>query len=198
MPTSAVVGTAGVIDVLAPDFVNLLPSMILEPDGRSVLCVGTTSALVLEKRDSEGQLVDDWGNNGIASLSVPGREQYSMSQAVEDPQGRIVAIGSARVDDEYTIAVDRVTNDLQTSIKSQDRGILELSAFPVPFQTQLSLRAKEPLRHVEVMDIDGRLVQSSAPNNSLVHLDLRSLDAGIYLVQAHGDSGITTRTVIKQ
>lgn len=191
-------GTAGVIDVLAPDFVNLLPSMILEPDGRIVLCVGTNSALVLEKRDSDGQLVDDWGNNGTASISVPDRQQYSMSQAVEDPQGRIVAIGSARVNDEYTIAVDRVTNDLQTAIEDQDGGILGLMVFPVPFRTELSLRAKEPLRRVEVMDMGGRLVQSSTPNNALVHLDLRRMDAGIYMVHAYGDSGVTTRTVIKQ
>lgn len=191
-------GSDGVIDVLAPDFVNLLPSMILEPDGRSVLCVGTNSALVLEKRDSEGQLVDDWGNNGTASISVPDRQQYSMSQAVEDPQGRIVAIGSARVDDEYTIAVDRVTNDLQTAIEDQDGGILGLMVFPVPFRTELSLRADEPLRRVEVMDMAGRPVQSSSPNNVLVHLDLRRLDPGIYLVHTYGNSGVTTRTVIKQ
>lgn len=191
-------GTAGVIDVLAPDFVNLLPSMILEPDGRSVLCVGTTSALVLEKRDSDGQLIDSWGTNGTASLDVPDRGQYSLSQAVEDPLGRIVAVGSARVDEEYIIAVDRVTNDLQTAIEDQDGGILGLMVFPVPFRSDVSLRAEEPLRRVEVMDMEGRLVQSSAPNNVLAHLDLRRLDAGVYMVRAHGDSGVTTRTVIKQ
>jgi len=191
-------GTAGVIDVLTPDFVNLLPSMTLEPDGRSVLCVGANNALVLEKRDSAGQLVDSWGSNGTGSLSVPDREQYSMSQAVEDPQGRIVAIGYARVNDEYTMAVDRVTNDLQTAIEPQDRGTLGLVVFPVPFRSDLSLRAEEPLRRVEVMDMTGRLVQSSSTNSDLVHLDLRGVDDGLYMVHAYGDSGLTKRTVIKQ
>lgn len=191
-------GNAGVIDVLAPDFVNLQPSMILEPDGRSVLCVGANNALVLEKRDNDGQLIDSWGNNGTASLSVPARGQYSISQAVEDPLGRIVAVGTARVDEEYIIAVDRVTNDLQTAIEPPDRGNLGLVVFPTPFRSDLSLRAEEPLRRVELMDMEGRLVQRSAPNSVLVHLDLSWLDAGIYMVHAYGDSGITTRTVIKQ
>lgn len=191
-------GTAGVIDVLTPDFVNLLPSMTLEPDGRSVLCVGANNALVLEKRDSSGQLFSAWGNNGISVLSVPGREQYSLSQAVVDPQGRFVAIGTARLDDEYSIAMDRVTNDLQNLVKPIERGTLGLMAFPVPFRTELSLRAEEPLRRVEVFDTEGRLVQNSAPNSALVSLDLRLLDAGTYTVQVHGDSGFTTRTVIKQ
>ncbi|HRH71401.1 MAG TPA: hypothetical protein PLB89_18015, partial [Flavobacteriales bacterium] len=64
-------GTAGVIDVLAPDFVNLQPSMILEPDGRSVLCVGANNALVLEKRDNDGQLIDSWGPTGPLHLMFP-------------------------------------------------------------------------------------------------------------------------------
>lgn len=191
-------GTAGVIDVLAPDFVNLQPSMILEPDGRSVLCVGANNALVLEKRDNDGQLIDSWGTDGTASLNVPDRGQYSMSQAVEDPLGRIVAVGTARVDEDYIIAVDRVTNDLETAIETQDRGNLGLVVFPIPSRSDLSLRAEEPLRRVEVMDMEGRLVQSSAPNNVLAHLDLRWLNAGLYMVRAHGDSGVTTRTVIKQ
>ncbi|HRH71402.1 MAG TPA: T9SS type A sorting domain-containing protein [Flavobacteriales bacterium] len=121
-----------------------------------------------------------------------------MSQAVEDPLGRIVAVGTARVDEEDIIAVDRVTNDLETAIETQDRGNLGLVVFPIPFRSDLSLRAEEPLRRVEVMDMEGRLVQSSAPNNVLAHLDLRWLNAGLYMVRAQGDSGVTTRTVIKQ
>jgi hypothetical protein len=191
-------GTAGVTDVLAPDFVNRLPSMILEPDGRSVLCVGTTSALALEKRDSNGQLIDNWGINGTSSLSVSGREQYSMSQAVQDAQGRIVTIGTARINDGYDIAVDRVTNDLQTAIEPQDNGTLGLVAFPVPFRTDLTIRSEEPLRRVDVMDMGGRLVQSSNPGSTVVHVDMSTAEAGVYLVHAYGVHNFAIRMVIKQ
>lgn len=191
-------GSAGVIDVLSPDFVNLLPSMILEPDGRIMLCVGTSGSLELEKRDNNGQPIEDWGTNGTASLSVADRQQYSMSRAVEDPQGRIVTIGTARIADEYTIVVDRVTNDLQTGIGPQDNGTLGLMAYPVPFHTELTVRAEEPIRRLEVLDMAGRSVRTETPNSTLATLDVRMLDPGVYLVKAFGDSRSTTRKIIKQ
>ena len=191
-------GGGGAVEVLSPNFNNRLPTLMLEPDGRSVLSVGTNTALVLEKRDSNGQLINSWGNNGIATISVVGRTQYSMSEAVQDPQGRIIAIGSAYVASDYIIAVDRVTNDLQTAIEPLDNGTLGLVAYPVPCQTQLTLRAEEPLRRVDVMDMGGRLVQSSQPGTTQAHLDLSEAEAGVYLVHAYGEHTFATRMVIKQ
>lgn len=74
-----------------------------------------------------------------------------------------------------------------------------LTLSPNPATDYVDLSLDEPLRLVEVRDLQGRTLLLSQPGNTTpCRLDLRSLPAGVYMVLAVTDTGTTSRCLIKQ
>lgn len=74
-----------------------------------------------------------------------------------------------------------------------------LTLSPNPATDYVDLSLDEPIRLVEVCDLQGRTVLITRPENTNpCRLDIRSLPAGVYLVLAVTDIGTTSRCLIKQ
>lgn len=194
VPTFA---TNGIADVLDPGFVNRRPSLLVEPDGRSVIATGTSTALELEKRTANGELDNAWGTSGTASLSASGRSEYFMWQAIHDPQGHIVTVGAASVNAEYDIAVDRVLNDLQPVAIDETTASFGVRFAPNLAQAQLSVLANEPIIQLDLLDGRGSLVYSARPNAPTATIPLGACVPGLYLVRASSENTTYTGTIVK-
>ena len=73
---------------------------------------------------------------------------------------------------------------------------LEISVFPNPASDYVTIGA-EGLQKVEIVDLKGRVVKCIPATSNTLHLDLESLDPGIYHLSVMTISGVITKSVIK-
>ena len=81
-------------------------------------------------------------------------------------------------------------NDVTTTA---DDGIL---LRPNPADRQVTVSATMPIKHVEVYDLAGRLVETRQPSGTALQLDLKSYPTGTYLVKVTTTNGTTTKKLV--
>ncbi len=74
-----------------------------------------------------------------------------------------------------------------------DDGIL---LRPNPADRQVTVSATLPIKHVEVYDLAGRLVETRQPNGTTLQLNLKSYQSGAYLVKVTTANGTSTKKLI--
>ena len=67
---------------------------------------------------------------------------------------------------------------------------------PNPADRQVTVSATMPIKHVEVYDLAGRLVEALQPNGTTLQLDLKSYPTGTYLVKVTTANGTTTKKLV--
>lgn len=78
-----------------------------------------------------------------------------------------------------------------------DEFDLNASVYPNPFTTELRIELDEPATFVEVIDSQGRLVQTYQPNTSLVSIDATTWANGLYSIRISTDTGTLIRKAVK-
>ena len=61
--------------------------------------------------------------------------------------------------------------------------------FPNPSNGNVTISAIKLIYHVEVIQLDGRVVMSNSANGSKVDLDLTMLSKGVYMISVHNRNG---------
>jgi hypothetical protein len=67
---------------------------------------------------------------------------------------------------------------------------------PNPADRQVTVSATMPIKHVEVYDLAGRLVDARQPNGYTLQLNLKSYPSGTYLVKVTTANGTTTKKLV--
>ena len=67
---------------------------------------------------------------------------------------------------------------------------------PNPADRQVTVSATMPIKHVEVYDLAGRLVETRQPSGTTLQLDLKSYPTGTYLVKVTTANGTTTKKLV--
>ena len=85
--------------------------------------------------------------------------------------------------------VDHTGNELKPE--------LAFSAFPNPSSGEITFRANEAMRNIEIIDLGGRIVRQWSGIDSLQEtLDLGSLTNGLYVARLRFDKGIITEKIL--
>jgi hypothetical protein len=71
-----------------------------------------------------------------------------------------------------------------------------ISLYPNPVESELLIRMEEPIGHVEIIDISGRIMMRE--NNSAGKINVSHLRPGIYLVKIRVDSRFVIKQFIKK
>lgn len=79
-----------------------------------------------------------------------------------------------------------------------DEVELSIGLYPNPTSDRLTIHSTSYLKQINVLTLDGTVVQSSRPQSNLTELDIRTLPSGTYFVQVLSNEGIGTSQFVKQ
>ena len=81
-----------------------------------------------------------------------------------------------------------------------DEGKIEsLEVFPSPATSVLTVKTDNiQISSVVIMEVSGKIISTTSPNNRTVKLDVANLPSGIYLLQVVTEKGTEVRRFIKQ
>ena len=103
----------------------------------------------------------------------------------------------------FTVSCDCLTRmaTLWTTVGNPTTNVTESlvrpSVFPNPANDHINVRA-EGLKYVEVADITGRTVFTKVADHDVLHLDLTTLQPGIYVVRTFSEQHVSTQKFVKQ
>ena len=81
--------------------------------------------------------------------------------------------------------------DLPTAIEGKELAKTQIDVSPNPTEGQLSIQSNSQITKVEVWNMMGELIISTAKSD----FDLGNNPSGIYLVQIHSEEGISTEKI---
>lgn len=96
----------------------------------------------------------------------------------------------------HTMMAGTIT--VQAVMGLEDVAAVEFKYFPNPTKDVLTLTAAQDIETVEVYDINGRMLMSSASPNPTVKIYMEGFNAGTYFVKASVDGKLKTISVIKE
>ena len=88
------------------------------------------------------------------------------------------------------------TNTSVLAMEDFDKTVV--LGYPNPVTDQLHLTSESPLTAVKIYTISGQLLDSKVVNSSEASLDLSTLSAGVYIVQAISEAGMQTLKISKR
>ena len=94
-----------------------------------------------------------------------------------------------------------VTNTFNTEFVStlaiSDFDSNKTQIFPNPITDILNIQSKAIISYIEITDLNGRIIDSTAQDKIEVTLNLEKLMSGMYLVKITTDAGISVQKIIK-
>lgn len=92
--------------------------------------------------------------------------------------------------------IDDFTISFETGIDDQERLLKNVSLFPNPAASQVTIETEEKQFTYRLSDICGRLLASGASSGSAQVLDVAGLGAGMYLVRIESVNGAAVQRLI--
>ena len=140
-------------------------------------------------------------NNDLHWLTIDGQdvlvEAPYVANAGPDPATVLNGINFYSIDANNTYYIDDIVFDgnPDVSVAEFDRNI---SFFPNPTSAELNISTDAPITGALVSDMLGKVVMNEAfTNNSMITLDLSSLDQGVYFVTIEVEGQRYTKRVVK-
>jgi len=88
-----------------------------------------------------------------------------------------------------------VITDIQQTIVQKSN----LSVYPNPVTSQLSVQSDKPIREIELYSLEGKLLSKKMNINSMdFNFEVKNLTPGIYILRSILDSEIITRKIVKK
>jgi hypothetical protein len=84
------------------------------------------------------------------------------------------------------------------SVGFLDEAISSLSVVPNPFTSEVEITSDLLMKRISVLDMSGKVVFRSAPENNKMKINLNNLKSGVYTLVVESDEMITTRRIIKK
>lgn len=74
----------------------------------------------------------------------------------------------------------------------------DIKAFPNPTQNILNIKSQSIISSTEILDSNGRIINSSTQNNNEVKLDIENFQSGMYLLKVTTENGTSIQKIIKK
>lgn len=87
------------------------------------------------------------------------------------------------------------TTDTTTAIV--DAELLEWAYYPNPATEQLYLQSSLPIKAVQLLDMNGKLILDQPSQSSASTVDISAIAAGVYLLHVEWDNGSTATELLK-
>jgi V8-like Glu-specific endopeptidase len=135
-----------------------------------------------------GQTTNPAGNY-IFNDILPGNYAFTVTRTGYQPATGTVNVSSSNVTRTVT---------LEWPVSIDDPAIAELKIYPVPVINSLNIEAAELIKHVQVIDLSGRMLFEITPAATHIQIPMESLRKGMYLVRITTSSNTVTRRIQKQ
>lgn len=88
-------------------------------------------------------------------------------------------------------------NDESNSIENLSAGP-EVMLYPNPTKGQVTVQAAQNINTIQVIGLNGQIIEQFNPKNSNVILDIAHYTSGVYIMKIHTEDGVSTQKLIKQ
>lgn len=84
-----------------------------------------------------------------------------------------------------------------TATHSVLKSELAFQAFPNPVSDQLTLKANSPIREIQLLDLNGRvLYQAAGLNDNQKNIPVHPWRSGLYIVRVSFDQGVLSEKIL--
>ena len=84
------------------------------------------------------------------------------------------------------------------SVGFLDEAISSLSVVPNPFNSEVEIASELLMKRISVLDMSGKEVFRSTPENNKLKINLNNLKSGVYTLVVESDEMISTHRIIKR
>jgi len=172
--------------------------VITGPDDCSIANNRTTFLNICDSNHVDVVLDGHEHQNVVANRAgqVIGENSSDSTRYVQTAAGfnrsyRIISVDSSRV----TVSPP-LRSCLGTGV-SDPRDVPSFTVFPNPARDRISIACKTPAV-VEILDLEGRLMQRLTADGTPRMVDVSGLQGGIYIIRVFTGSGILVRKLVKQ
>jgi hypothetical protein len=163
--------------------------------GTLMIPTGTFSNVILVKT------IDTYSFSGLPPIPGSSTGGVNTSYTFLSPDYNGKTLLTYRIEDDLVNPVDTIisySDPMYVGIEPVASNVI--GVYPNPVNNQLVVKGNADISRVEIIDLQGRLVQSTAVTvgNSVITLNTSDLTNGLYLVKAITRSGAisTTRVVV--
>jgi hypothetical protein len=132
--------------------------------------------------------------HGVSIGSVPNGNASVGLDLINDNSGNVWAMAYAAGNG----FVVQKFGDFPTGISMPSRNVADIQVYPNPAANHFTIHSESKIEQVFICDLTGRLVESKRADENQVTIDARSFFNGIYIVNVHSRSGVTSRKLIIQ
>lgn len=95
---------------------------------------------------------------------------------------------------------NRIPNNYEDAdaLGIKDQKTAEVSVSPNPAKDYFEVRSNQFIKQVDILDINGRLIERKTMNDTHCRISSKALKQGVYLLRIETDKGITSRKLIIQ
>jgi xyloglucan-specific exo-beta-1,4-glucanase len=163
----------------------------------SVVTVNTESNITLGTNEITG---GSWSWTGPNGFTATGREV--MIENIPSEKAGIYKVrytNAAGCQSSPLLFAVNVVDQSQPVTSSEESLQAELSVYPNPSQTSITLVNPKNIKEVFILNRDGRIIYHALYNDKLVEVPIHNLPPGCYLVEiVDNDNVKTTKKIVKQ
>jgi photosystem II stability/assembly factor-like uncharacterized protein len=89
-------------------------------------------------------------------------------------------------------------NNSVQNINDYNRRDLIINCYPNPVDDEINIYSKEKIIQIEILDIEGKLVEVTVLNKYNATIDISDLPKGMYFLKVKNDRGISIKKFIKE
>jgi hypothetical protein len=167
----------------------------------------TLSSIVVDKGTLEPAFQKDilsydlalGANDNILNITATATE--ATSTVLRDGEKEINASTTVYVGCESQIGVDmfyaiKVTKEV-SGIDDLTGYSDEFQVYPNPFSNRITIEASEQINFIEIINLQGKVIENISINNNKAEIDLSELNKGLYIIRAQTANNTYTNQVIK-
>lgn len=151
---------------------------------------GNKAEFIFENINLPGESVDEPASHGFVAFKIKTKNNLVLGNAVKN---------NAEIYFDYNFPV--ITNQTTTTVSllaTQGFDTAQVSIAPNPTQNILNISANCNLQKIELLDIQGRLLENYPINKRETSIHLSDKVNGMYLVKVTTDKGTSTQKIIKE
>ena len=95
------------------------------------------------------------------------------------------------------IVTNTFNTEFVTTLAVSDFDFNKTQIFPNPITNILNIQSKSIISYIEITDLNGRIIDSTAQDKTEVTLNLEKLISGMYILKITTDAGISVQKIIK-
>jgi uncharacterized repeat protein (TIGR01451 family) len=188
-------GTANAENIVVKDVIDTTKF-----DMNTLQFIGSTSPCVINTTNNNVEFIfqginlpteaaDEMNSHGSVSFKIKTKNNLVLGDTVEN-------FANIYFDFNFPI-VTNTTATTVTALHLDEIKEATIAMAPIPVKTVLYINSKETITAVQLFDMQGRLIESATPNNTITSFDLSDKTAGIYIIKIVTLAGQKIEKIIK-